>query len=75
MHSLLDIVAMLQSVIARLEVQAFDRPVPEVEKEYLRGIARRLHETGAVFVVDRSALMVAGAPSRKATVNVSDRDG
>lgn|SRR5215831_521119 len=47
MHTLLGIDAMVESVIARLEVQAVNRSVPEVEKEYLGRIARRLHETVA----------------------------
>jgi len=73
-HSLLAIDGVLESVVARLEVQAVDWSVPEGEKEYLRRIARRLPETGAVFVVDRSGLVVASAPALQATIHVNDRE-
>jgi two-component sensor histidine kinase len=73
-HSLLAIDGVLESIVARLEVLAIDSSVPEREKEYLRRIARRLPETGAVFVVDRAGLVVASAPAVQATIHVNDRE-
>jgi hypothetical protein len=71
---LLAIDGVLESVVSRLEEKGLDQLGSATEIEYLGRIARRLPETGAVFIADRTGTVVANAPTLRATANVSESD-
>ena len=71
-HSLLAIDGVLELVVSRLKEKGLDQLGSATEIEHLDRIARRLPETGAVFIVDRTGTVVASAPTQRATANVSD---
>jgi hypothetical protein len=73
-HSLLAIDGVLESVVSRLEEKGLHQLGSATEIEYLGRIARRLPETGTVFIADRTGTVVANAPTLRATANVSESD-
>ena len=68
-HSLLAIDGVLELVVSRLEEKGLDQLGSATQIEYLGRIARRLPETGAVFIADRTGTVVASASTQRATAN------
>jgi two-component sensor histidine kinase len=64
----------LESLVARIEEKGIDNLGSEAERENLRRFARRLPETGAIYVANGAGDMVATVPSFWSPLNVSDRD-
>jgi two-component sensor histidine kinase len=73
-RSLLAIDVVLQSVAARLSEQGFDNFGSDSDSNYLTQIARRLPETGALFILDKAGNVVAGTAFYPPQSNVSDRE-
>jgi len=73
-RSLSAIDAVLEAVVVRVEEQGFDKLRSESENEHLKRMARRLPETGALFIFDETGELVANTGSHSLPVNVSDRE-
>jgi two-component sensor histidine kinase len=64
----------LESIVARIEEIGFAKLGGDSEREQLRRLARRLPETGALFVADNAGDIVAAVPSLRFPINISDRE-
>jgi len=73
-RTLLTIDGVLESAVARIEEKGLDKLGAESEREQLRRLARRLPETGTLFVADHAGHVVAAVPSLRFPINVSDRE-
>jgi two-component sensor histidine kinase len=73
-RSLLAIDVVLESAAARLSERGLDDFGSESDRNYLTQIARRLPETGALFVVDRTGNVVGSTASYLPQGNSSDRE-
>jgi two-component sensor histidine kinase len=73
-RSLLAIDVVLESAAARLSERGLDNFGSDSDRNYLTQIARRLPETGALFIVDKAGNAVAGTAPYPPQVNLSDRE-
>jgi two-component sensor histidine kinase len=64
----------LESVVARVEEKGTQHLGSEAERNYLSRVARRLPNTGAIFVVNNAGDVVASVPALRSSINVSDRE-
>jgi two-component sensor histidine kinase len=73
-RSLLAIDVVLESAAARLSERGLDNLGSDSDRNYLTQLARRLPETGVLFVVDKAGNTVAGTAFYPPQINLSDRE-
>jgi two-component sensor histidine kinase len=73
-RSLLAIDVVLSSVAARLSERGLDNFGSDSDRNYLTQIAKRLPETGALFILDKGGTVIAGTAFYESQINLSDRE-